>query len=166
MTWTSLALSQRNWNTTRKGRITGLRTAKLLAARRTDMAHRNCNQCGNEYYVIPSKLETSKYCSKKCKWETHGWSSEPNTTCTGCGKAYHVKESQKKRFKRTIGHFCSNLCFATHKRNSGVYDGNKNPNYRKREEENGYPLREYTTAGSRVNGLRRMKLHQAVCCEV
>tara|TARA_R110000803_G_scaffold91785_1_gene159302 strand:+ start:482 stop:1018 length:537 start_codon:yes stop_codon:yes gene_type:complete len=78
---------------------------------------------------------------------------------------FHLKPFAKKRFKRTLGYFCSNTCVGEFK-SKGCYDGNKNPNYKGRtEDSDGYTLREYVDCGSRVNGLKRMKLHQAICCE-
>lgn len=124
-----------------------------------------CAHCGTSYRVIPARLASSKFCSKKCKWDHHGWSSEPNTKCTQCGVMFHIKESQKNRFKRTHGFFCSNACVGLFRR-TGVYNGSKNPNYRgKTKDYDGYPLREYPAACNAVGGFKRMKLHQAVCCE-
>jgi hypothetical protein len=127
---------------------------------------KECLHCKKEFSVIPYKADTAKYCSKKCKWDFHGWSSEPNTTCAQCGKEFHLKPFNKKRLERSHGYFCSNVCVGVF-RSSGVYDGNKNPNYRGRtEDSDGYSLRTYVEHCSGVNGLKGMKLHQAVCCEI
>lgn len=129
------------------------------------MIHKHtCNNCNVDF---ETRKSTSKYCSKKCIWIHKGWSNEPNTNCTHCKKDFHLKQSAKLRYKRRLGYFCSNSCFALYKSESGAYDGDKNPNYRGRKfDGDGYALRDYAPHAGRVNGLKRMKLHQAVCCEL
>lgn len=125
-----------------------------------------CQNCGDDYKNQPCKRSTSKFCSKKCKWEYNHWSNEPNTECTYCKKSFHMKPSAKNRFSRNHGYFCSNVCYAKFK-STGVYDGNKNPNYRgKTKCSDGYPLRKYVPTLLKINGMKRMKLHHAVCCEI
>jgi len=126
------------------------------------MYNHTCANCNKEF---ETRKETSKYCSRYCVWTNKGWTSEANTECTNCKKMFHLKPFAKKRFKRSLGYFCSNICVGEFK-SKGCYDGNKNPNYKGRSEDSdGYTLREYVDCCSRVNGLKRMKLHQAVCCE-
>lgn len=74
-----------------------------------------------------------------------------------------MKQSQKNRYLRTLGYFCSNICTSNSKRDS--YFGSKNPNYKaKNVDSDGYRI--YATAARTLGSIRRMKLHQAVCCEV
>ena len=124
----------------------------------------NCKHCSKEFSVRPCKAETAKYCSKECKWAFNNWSSEPNTVCTQCDKEFHLKPSAKKRYKRTHGYFCSNICVSNF-RSSGVYSGAKNPNYKKGLDHDGYKRLEAEHCNRLGFGIG-MKLHQAVCCEV
>lgn len=124
------------------------------------MYKHRCKKCDIEF---ESKKSDAKYCSKSCVWEDKGWSSENNTTCTNCKTEFHMKLSAKKRYKRTHGYFCSNVCVGEF-RSGGVYTGSKNPNYRGvTHDSDGYRI--YVPHLSSVTGLKRMKLHQAVCCE-
>lgn len=128
--------------------------------------HLNCKSCNKEYSVIPCKKDTSKFCSKKCKWEHHGWSSEANTTCTNCGKNFHMKPSQKKRYERKQGYFCSNECLGRYREQ--CYRGEKNPNFRDRTtDRDGFVLvKSWVDCSNRFSEVRERKLHRAVCCEV
>lgn len=76
-----------------------------------------------------------------------------------------MKASQKSRYGRTLGFFCSHACAGNHKSKSYQFD--KNPNWKGRNvDADGYRL--YVPAASSVGSdvaLRRMKLHQAICCE-
>lgn len=129
------------------------------------MPTKNCEQCGKEYNVIPARMSTSRYCSNACKFAMHGWSGEPNTECTHCKKMFHLKPSKRTTYKRVLGYFCSNVCAAENKRVS--YAGIKNPNYRGRTHDfDGYPVRIYPEQCVSLGGIRRMKIHQAVCCEL
>lgn len=121
-----------------------------------------CINCQSTYSVVTARKDSSKYCSKKCKWDFNKWSSNSNVKCTQCQLDFHLKPSHKSKYKRTHGYFCSVACYAKFK-SLGVYNGAKNPNYRARTEDfDGYKLREYTSEVIGDNG-RRQKLHMAVC---
>lgn len=75
-----------------------------------------CKQCNEEYKVIPSIAESSKFCCRECKdtWrseneigENHrGWKGDVFLfVCDTCGIEYRNNYSNKPRF-----HFCSNKC--------------------------------------------------------
>lgn len=75
-----------------------------------------CKQCNEEYKVIPSIAEHSKFCCRKCKdtWrseneigENHrGWKGDMFLfVCENCGIEYRDNSSSKPHF-----HFCSNKC--------------------------------------------------------
>ena len=51
-----------------------------------------------------------------------------NTICTQCSIEYHLRESAKKRYKRTHGYFCSTKCLAEFRKIK--YLGKENPNFR------------------------------------
>lgn len=74
-----------------------------------------------------------------------------------------MKPSQKNRYLRTLGYFCSNVCAAKSKQDA--YFGEKNPNYKAKNVDcDGYRI--YAPAARSVGSIGRMKLHQAVCCEI
>lgn len=121
----------------------------------------SCINCAKEFSVIKSRVATAKYCSVICR--DHGVRRLPNQTCTVCSKSFYMKQSQLDRYARNLGVFCSHTCAAVAKANA--YLGDKNPNYKARNtDSDGYRL--YSPQASFLLGLGRMKLHQAVCCEV
>lgn len=125
------------------------------------MVTKLCTECAKPFSVIRSRAVTAKYCSTTCR--DLGRIAAPNQTCSTCGAAFHMKQSQIARYARNIGTFCSNKCAATAK--VVAYTGEKNPNYRGRTaDQDGYRL--FTPQASFLLGLKKMKLHQAVCCEV
>lgn len=127
---------------------------------------KQCKNCNSEYSVRQVEAEKSKFCSRKCKWDFNGWSSEPNTTCTNCGLRFRMPESRKKRYKRTDGYFCSNSCLAEHRKTS--YKGSKNPNYRNIKcDQDGFLTvnRVNVKDSNRFSMVKERKLHRAVCAE-
>lgn len=113
-----------------------------------------CLNCGNEFKVISSRKNTAKFCSKKCLGEfSHG---ELNTKCTECGKSFHLKESSKKRYKRTQGYFCSTECVANFRKKQ--YIGENNPNFKNIQRREGYLLGYLPKFG-------KIKLHHKVVFE-
>lgn len=68
----------------------------------------NCVICNKEFERTGKQALTAKTCSRKCMGENA--KAKPNTTCTNCGKEYHLKESAKKRYSRNMGFFCSLKC--------------------------------------------------------
>ena len=120
-----------------------------------------CVICAKPFTVIRARRVTAKYCCTTCR--DIGLKKAPNQICSVCGKPFHMKKSQIDRYARNLGIFCSNTCAGTAK--AIAYSGENNPNYKGRNtDQDGYRL--YTPPASYLFGLKRMKLHQAVCCEV
>ncbi len=118
-----------------------------------------CAVCGIEYQV-PHWRGSSKYCSRACSDKSKY--SKPETVCTNCGKDFHMKKSQKIRYGRELGYFCSAVCLSEKK--SEGYLGKRNPNYRGRTTDcDGYLLRDCEVSRTLSKNVKR--LHQAVCCE-
>lgn len=86
-----------------------------------------CLNCNKDYEVIPSKTDTSKYCSRVCKTEYESALKVSNFTnheCDGCGKPMKVTPSQMKNHGL---HFCDRDCY---KHNIGKFvTGENNSNY-------------------------------------
>lgn len=115
----------------------------------------NCKICEKEYVRFGKQSLTSKCCSSKCLGVLNKGIN--NTICTQCGKEYHLKESMKKRYKRTHGYFCSTNCISNFRKLK--YLGEENPNFRKQTtHENGYRLMYLPKIG-------RIKLHHKVVFE-
>lgn len=124
------------------------------------MTNKLCEECGKSFSVPRSRATTAKYCCTTCR--DKGRVAAPNQTCSTCSKPFHMKQSQIDRYARNLGLFCSHACSAVAK--ASAYAGEKNPNYKARNtDQDGYRL--YTPQASFLLGLKRMKLHQAVCCE-
>lgn len=119
------------------------------------MVLKNCLNCNKEFSVVDSRINSAKYCSKEC--EGNFKKGENNTICTECGKSFHLKESQKKRHKRTHGYFCSTTCVANFRKKA--YLGDNNPNFRNAERDDGYLL-------DRLPKFGRIKLHHKVVFEL
>lgn len=75
-----------------------------------------CKICGSEFIRYGKQIKTAKTCSTKCMGIYN--KAKNNTKCTQCGKDFHLKESAKKRYKRTLGYFCSVKCASNHKKTS------------------------------------------------
>jgi len=118
------------------------------------MIYKTCLNCGKEFGVINSRKNTAKFCSKKCGGEYH--SGKNYTICTECGNSYHLKESSKKRYKRTQGYFCSTKCVADFRKKQ--YIGENNPNFRNIQRKEGYLLGYLPRFG-------KIKLHHKVVFE-
>lgn len=88
-----------------------------------------CEQCGEQYEVIPAKVDKSRFCSRQCKqdWESKNWTGKNNPNwnggdviveCKQCGSEFQVNEA------RSNTKFCSNECY-------GKWQvGKNNPNWR------------------------------------
>jgi len=114
-----------------------------------------CHTCSKEFNVIKSRKDTAKFCSKKCLGKFN--QGELNTLCTECGREFHLKESSKRRYKRSQGYFCSTKCVANFRKKE--YLGINNPNYRNIIRDNdGYLL-------SYLPKFGRIKLHHQVVFE-
>jgi hypothetical protein len=118
------------------------------------MVEKKCLTCEKKFSVIDSRSETAKFCSKKCA--APQLRGENNTTCTECGNPFHLKESSKKRYKRTQGYFCSTKCVADFRKKA--YVGNNNPNFRNSERDGKYLL-------SMLPKFGRIKLHHMIVFE-
>lgn len=116
----------------------------------------NCVICNNEFKRYGKQILTAKTCSFKCLGEYN--KAKPNTICTNCNKNFHLKESSKKRYKRTQGYFCSTKCVAEYRKIE--YLGENNPNFRSEITrcQDGYKLDYLPKFG-------RIKLHHKVVFE-
>lgn len=116
----------------------------------------NCIVCGKVFIRYGKQILTAKTCSKKCLGKFK--KAKPNTVCTQCNKNFHLKESSKKRYKRTHGYFCSTECVANFRKDK--YLGKGNPNFRKQvnRSTDGYKLDYLPKFG-------RIKLHHKVTFE-
>lgn len=129
-------------------------TPSIYSKNKDIMVDKICLTCGKPFQVIDSRKDKAKFCSKKCA--TPHLRGENNTICVQCGNSFHLKESAKKRYKRTHGYFCSTKCVAEFRKKA--YLGDKNPNYRNAERDNGYLL-------DRLPKFGRIKLHHKVVFE-
>lgn len=64
-----------------------------------------CLNCGKEFEIPHWRENTAKYCSPKCRDESR--KKEPNCICEICGKEFHLKPSQLKKYNH---HCCSTEC--------------------------------------------------------
>lgn len=114
-----------------------------------------CEICNVLFSVPHWRKETAKFCSLKCAHEA--LKGDLNTKCSECGRLYHIKESQKKKYKRSNGYFCSLNCMAENRRI--FYKGENNPNYKGKERDyDGYLV-------SNLPRFGRIKLHHGVTFE-
>lgn len=112
----------------------------------------NCIICNSEFKRFGKQTLTAKCCSSKCLGEYN--KAKPNTKCTNCNKEFHIKQSQKNRYKRKQGYFCSITCLAEYRKI--CYLGEENPNFRKQvTRDDGYKLIYLPTIG-------RIKLHHFI----
>lgn len=72
------------------------------------MIEKICLVCGVSFCIPHWRADKAKYCSVQCQHAN--LRAEPETTCTNCGKRFHMKSSQKKRYSRRMGNFCSMQC--------------------------------------------------------
>lgn len=74
---------------------------------------KKCEVCGKEYWVIPSKADTSKYCSKKCQGIAFQMKSKEEVVCANCGRKFLRGKSFRKNYekgKQKSIEFCSIEC--------------------------------------------------------
>lgn len=115
-----------------------------------------CIICNKEFTRYGKQILVAKTCSMKCLGIYN--KAKPNTTCTQCNKRFHLKESAKKRYKRSHGYFCSTKCVADFRKEK--YLGKGNPNFR--------PLVERDIDGYKLDYLPkfgRIKLHHKITFE-
>lgn len=129
-------------------------TPSIYYNKSINMIDKICLVCNSKFSVIDSRKDKAKFCSKKCGGKHY--SGKNNTICTECGKNFHLKESSKKRYKRTQGYFCSTKCVADFRKTK--YLGSNNPNFRNAGDDNGYLLEYLPKFG-------RIKLHHKVVFE-
>jgi len=67
-----------------------------------------CPICGKDFYVPHWRKEKAKYCGTECRQLS--FKAGNNAVCSTCGKPFHIKESQLKRYNRTMGVFCCREC--------------------------------------------------------
>lgn len=85
---------------------------------------KTCLVCGKEFSVQHWRIN-AKYCSASCRQD--GLKGKPNVICTNCGKSFHMKPIQQKRYKRTMGYFCCKECENQYK--SKWFTGENNHQY-------------------------------------
>lgn len=123
------------------------------------MVEKICEVCCSLFKVIKTRENTAKYCSKACSVLSKV--GENNTECSNCGKAFHMKPSQKARYKRSLGYFCSVVCSGTFK--STAYLDTRNPNNKSRNVDcDGYRI--FSPQSSMLLGRKKQKLHIAIAC--
>lgn len=127
----------------------------------TVLLQKICAHCAGTF---DTRRDAAKYCSRACSARAVGPTlrAVDNTTCTQCGKGFHIKESQKRRYARTHGYFCSVACHSIARKSINL--GSGNPNYKGRNyDSDGYRL--HVPSSPHVLGFKRMKLHTAVALE-
>lgn len=72
-----------------------------------------CNVCGDDYEVTPSRADSSKYCSQDCYGESLSGRNEENYTTYECGHCGDEFEALKSRDRD----YCSNDCLTASQRN-------------------------------------------------
>ena len=70
-------------------------------ARKSKKVKLNCQQCGKEYFMPPSKAEKSKFCSRVCK-DKNSIKHNSKANCLNCNKEFVVKKEKK---------YCSRECY-------------------------------------------------------
>lgn len=81
-----------------------------------------CVICESKFVRYGKQVLEAKTCSRKCMGEY--FKAKPNTTCTTCGKFFHMKQSQKDRYERPLGYFCSVNCLSENKKETFKGSGN------------------------------------------
>lgn len=74
------------------------------------MIQKVCEVCGKKFSVIKCREKTAKYCCRQCSDYAWTLKRDNNVVCTECGKKFHMKASQIKRYSRRMGFFCSLEC--------------------------------------------------------
>jgi len=81
-----------------------------------------CNECGDEYYVKPAKVERSKYCSTECRDESKKKNPE-KYNCANCGEVVEKMPHNVKGEETT----CSKECLKEYM--SSIRKGEQNPQW-------------------------------------
>lgn len=72
------------------------------------MIEKKCLICGKSFLVPHWRTNTAKYCSTQC--QHNGLHAQSETTCTNCGKRFHIKPYTRRSTSRNMGYFCSRQC--------------------------------------------------------
>lgn len=81
-----------------------------------------CEYCGEKFLGHPSRTKATHICcSKKCMGALIKSRQEPNCTCPICGKKFHIKPSQKAKYKT---HCCSYERLTIQRRNYMLGENN------------------------------------------
>ncbi len=75
--------------------------------------YKECKICGKEF-GYPHWRKMVLYCSPECRQV--GITAKPNVCCTNCGSEFHLKKSQRERYERHMGTFCSRKCMYEYKK--------------------------------------------------
>ena len=116
----------------------------------------NCDNCGKEFSVSPSRLKVeSLCCSKKCAADFKINSKKNNTECAHCKKAMYMKPYRLKRSKNVC---CSFDCSQELRKTTCT--GEKNHQYGIKGENNSSHLSDFCVSNY---GYLRVLSHQHPC---
>lgn len=117
-----------------------------------------CKICSKKEIVSSGRAKKYTACSRECYSKYRISMRDLNATCTLCEKKFHIKESQKKRYNRNMGIFCSMACSTEYKKQ--YYLGENNPNFRGSQyDSDGYRINHYPKVG-------RMKEHHYMAFQI
>lgn len=68
--------------------------------------NKKCNHCGTIYYVSPSRVKSSRFCSKSCFDSAQSTLDVFETICKKCGAIFSAKTDHGKKRE-----YCSRNCF-------------------------------------------------------
>lgn len=69
-----------------------------------------CDNCGETFSVPPSRKNTARFCSSKCKNEKRDWAkTKVDCVCEHCGNAFQIWGAWLRKDKNA-GKYCSRLC--------------------------------------------------------
>ena len=75
--------------------------------------HKDCEQCGKNFYVMPNAIKTRKYCSKECNINSQ--KSRMSKECLICNKMMTFKKCKDNR-KKYCSVECKKVALRTNKR--------------------------------------------------
>lgn len=82
------------------------RVAAGVAVKKTTGRYKPCEACGTEFWVVPAREATARFCSRTCKDGDKALFTEH--TCVQCGAKFDAWPSQRRRY-------CSKPCASKHK---------------------------------------------------
>lgn len=80
---------------------------------------KQCAHCGKDFYVVPSVIESARFCSKLCRDEVQR-SDRVELLCPVCGVAYLAKRSRVKAAGDRTDLTCSRDCDTKRRTTNGV----------------------------------------------